>query len=129
MLQICQQLQAEKQLQCSLKEERFLSLYGGFKNMPLKHYYAKEPISVMSCFFVFIAFCISNTTKGAAQIPLRVNEIWMAVHGCSYQQLAQLHEVKHVALVHLGQLLAQLNGLLPHLTRKVMQSFKGGEGS
>lgn len=33
----------------------------------------------------------------------------------SYQQSAQLHKVKHVALVHLGQLLAQLNGFLPHL--------------
>lgn len=44
----------------------------------------------------------------------------------SYQQLAELHEVKHVALMHLGQLLAQLNGLLPHLRRHVHRSVKKG---
>lgn len=35
----------------------------------------------------------------------------------SHQQVAELHEVEHVALVHLGQLLAELDGLLPHLRR------------
>lgn len=48
------------------------------------------------------------------------------MHASSYQQLAKLHEVKHVALVHLGQLLAQLNGLLPHLRRHVHRSVKRG---
>lgn len=42
-----------------------------------------------------------------------------AMCASSYQKLAELHEVKHVDLMHLGQLLAQLNGLLPHLTRHV----------
>lgn len=46
-------------------------------------------------------------------IPMRLS---------SYQQLAQLHEVEHVALVHLGQLFAQLNGLFPHLRRHVHHS-------
>lgn len=31
--------------------------------------------------------------------------------------MAKLHEVEHVTLVHLGQLLAELDGLLPHLRR------------
>ena len=39
------------------------------------------------------------------------------MHMSSYQELAELHEVKHVALMHLGQLLAQLYGFLPHLGR------------
>lgn len=36
----------------------------------------------------------------------------------SYQKLTELHEVKHLTFVHLGQLLAQLDGLLPHLKRQ-----------
>lgn len=40
----------------------------------------------------------------------------------SHQQLTQLHEVEHVALVHLGQLLAELDGLLPHLSEKIKRT-------
>lgn len=49
-----------------------------------------------------------------------------AVTASSHQQLAQLHEVEHVDLVHLGQLLAQLDGLLPHLRRHVDGSVTRG---
>lgn len=52
----------------------------------------------------------------------------MMLNNSSYQQLAQLHEVKHVGLVHLSQLFAQLNGLLPHLRIQAEHSFKQGEG-
>lgn len=47
----------------------------------------------------------------------------------SHQQVAELHEVEHVALVHLGQLLSELDGLLPHLRRNRQNSFSVvGEG-
>lgn len=35
----------------------------------------------------------------------------------SHQQFTQLHEVKHVALMHPGELLPELDGLFPHLRR------------
>lgn len=35
----------------------------------------------------------------------------------SHQQFTELHEVKHVALMHPGELLPELDGLFPHLRR------------
>jgi len=47
------------------------------------------------------------------------SDVFISFNSSSYQQLAQLHEVEHVALMHLSQLFAQLNGLLPHLRGSV----------
>lgn len=35
----------------------------------------------------------------------------------SHQQFAELQEIEHVALVHPGELLPELDGLFPHLRR------------
>lgn len=42
-----------------------------------------------------------------------VTEVGVASH----QQLTELHKIKHVALVHPGQLLPELDGFFPHLQR------------
>lgn len=54
---------------------------------------------------------------GDTGVGVSSRRVWPLGWAWPHQQLAQLHEVKHVALVHPGQLLPQLDGLFPHLRR------------
>lgn len=54
--------------------------------------------------------------KGAVTTA-RLAQALTGVGVASHQQFTELHEVEHVALMHPGELLPELDGLFPHLRR------------